>query len=184
MGRIAIAIVIAGVALSLAACSGPASSSQPADAVADPPQQASPAPAADADSRALPVCAADDARTVVPVWTPSFDDEGDLSSDPPQGDGLVVYADLQRPSSPEICGEDALHAFTRPGNTAEGYPGGLAVNLRGNVGYADGSCRLQGYYVNRDVPGMHQGWIETYFEAVDAAALFAEGRHCLERALP
>ena len=138
--------------------------------------------AAESDAEHLPACTADDARVAVPVWTPTLDAEDRLSSDPPRRDGLIVYADLHKPSSPEACAADALHSFTRPGDAAEGYPGGLAVNLRGNARFVDGVCRLQGYYVNRDVPGMHQGWIETYFEAVDADALAASGGHCLERA--
>lgn len=177
-------IVIVALAAALAACGGSTPPPQRQDAPPAPPPQvpATPAPAADAD--ALQVCGADDARTVIPVWTPSLDAEDRLSSDPPQQDGRIVYADLQRPSSQEACGAEALHSFTRPGDAGEGYPGGLAVNMRGNVRFADGSCRLRGFYVNRDVPGMHQGWIETYFEAVDADALAAAGRHCLERALP
>ena len=171
-----------GFALALAACSGSATSPRPPDAGAEPPRRAAAAPVAEAQAPALPTCMAGDARTAVPAWTPALDAEDRLSSDPPRRDGLIVYADLHRPSSREACAADALHSFTRPGDAAEGYPGGLAVNLRGNVRYADGTCRLRGFYVNRDVPGMHQGWIETYFEAVDAAALAAAGRHCLERA--
>ena len=175
---------ITGLALALAACSGSVTSPQRQEAGAEPPSREPAALAAQAKTDALPVCTENDARTAVPAWTPALDAEDRLSSDPPQQDGLIVYADLQRPSSREACGVDALHSFTRPGNAGEGYPGGLAVNMRGHVRFADGTCRLRGFYVNRDVPGMHQGWIETYFEAVDAAALVASGRHCLERAPP
>ena len=170
-----------GFALALAACSGSATSPRPPDAGAEPPRRATAVRADETQTTVLPTCTMDDARTAVPAWTPALDAEDRLSSDPPRRDGLIVFADLHKPSSREACAADALHSFTRPGDAAEGYPGGLAVNLRGNVRYADGTCRLRGFYVNRDVPGMHQGWIETYFEAVDAAALAAAGRHCLER---
>jgi len=177
-------IVIVALAAALAACGGTATPPQRQDAPLAPPPQVPETPAPATNAHALQVCGADDARTAIPVWTPSLDAEDRLSSDPPRQDGGIVYADLQRPSSREACGAEALHSFTRPGDAAEGYPGGLAVNMRGHVHYADGGCRLRGFYVNRDVPGMHQGWIETYFEAVDADALAEAGRHCLERALP
>ena len=173
-------ILVTGLVLGLAACGGSPPPRQHAGI--EPPPRAPSTSAVEPGAEALPACSADDPRIPVPVWTPTLDAADGLSSDPPQQDGQIVYADLRKPASREACAVDALHSFTRPGDAAEGYPGGLAVNLRGNARYADGTCRLRGFYVNRDVPGMHQGWIETYFEAVDADALVAAGRHCLERA--
>ena len=177
-------IACAGFALALAACSGTATPPPQKAAEAEPLTPPSSASTTAPDAPVLPLCAAGDTRILVPVWTPALDTEDRLSSDPPQQDGQVVYADLQRPSSMEACGAEALHSFTRPGDAAEGYPGGLAVNMRGHVHFDGGICRLRGFYVNRDVPGMHQGWIETSFEAIDTDELIAAGQHCLERAAP
>lgn len=57
--------------------------------------------------------------------------------------------------------------------------GGLAVNLKGNTRHANGICSFSGFYMNQSVEGMHQGWIETYFGAVDMQKLILSNKYCL-----
>ena len=53
------------------------------------------------------------------------------------------------------------------------------MNSRGNTQFANGTCHFSGYYMNEDVQGMHQGWIETFFGAVDKKEVVMSGRYCL-----
>jgi len=62
--------------------------------------------------------------------------------------------------------------------------GGLAVNLRGHVQVTDGQCYYKGFFRNQDVPGVHQGWVETFFGAGDNEEILKSDRYCLERPLP
>ncbi len=129
----------------------------------------------------IPVCQAGDGLTPVPVWTPDFDDEGRLSSDPPTGDGQIVYIALANDADEVMCDDKELNSFNRPANPKDPMEGGLSVNLRGNTQLANGTCYFRGYYMNEDVMGMHQGWIETYFGAVEKQKVVLAGRFCLER---
>lgn len=69
---------------------------------------------------------------------------------------------------------DHLYSFDVP--DADG--GGLAVNLRGNVHFANGMCYFSGFFMNEAVMGMHQGWVETYFRPLDKVDVITSGRFC------
>lgn len=141
-------------------------------------------PAAVATNDAVPLCGANDRRTKIPVWTPAVDSDGNLSSDPPQRDGQIAFIELWTDASNAECKDSALNSFRRPTNPNEPLEGGLAVNLRGNTQFANGTCYFRGYYMNEQVMGMHQGWIETYFKAVDKEKMALSDKFCLSRPTP
>jgi hypothetical protein len=136
-----------------------------------------------ASSDPVPVCKSGDGRTKVPVWQPSVDDSGNLSSDPPQKDGQIVYIQLYQDASKTTCNDKELNSFSRPENPKEIMEGGLAVNIRGNTQFANGICYFSGYYMNEDVMGMHQGWIETFYGAVDKKEIVMSGKYCLSKSI-
>ena len=127
------------------------------------------------------VCQRNDRRRRVPVWTPEIDSDGNLSSEPPQEDGQIVYIELVENNDSVSCDDEALNSFSWPNEPGDPMMGGLAVNLRGNTQFANGMCYFRGYYMNEPVMGMHQGWIETYFGAVDKQKIVLSGDFCLER---
>jgi len=132
----------------------------------------------------IPICEPKDRRTRIPVWTPSVDGEGNLSSDPPQHDGQIVFIELWADAKNAECKDSALNSFSRPTNPKDPMDGGLAVNLRGNTQFANGTCYFRGYYMNEQVMGIHQGWIETYFKAVDKEKVVLADKFCLARPTP
>jgi hypothetical protein len=133
---------------------------------------------------AVPVCEPNDGRTTIPVWTPSIDSEGDLSSDPPQQDGEIVFIEIYADAKQADCKDSALNSFSRPTDPKEPLDGGLAVNLRGNTQFANGTCYFRGYYMNEQVMGIHQGWVETYFHAVDKEKIVLADKFCVARKVP
>lgn len=133
------------------------------------------------DATPIPVCQVGDGLTSIPVWQPWLDENGNLSSDPPQQDGLVVYIRLYQDAASASCHDEALNTFSRPANPQNMLEGGLAVNIRGNTQFANGICYFTGYYMNEEVMGMHQGWIETYYGAVDKQDVVVSGRYCLSQ---
>jgi hypothetical protein len=139
---------------------------------------------ADSASTVIPVCEPKDRRTRIPVWTPNVDSDGNLSSDPPQQDGQIVFIELWTDSKNADCKDSALNSFSRPTNRKDPMEGGLAVNLRGNTQFANGTCYFSGYYMNEQVMGIHQGWIETYFKAVDKEKVVLSDKFCLSRPTP
>lgn len=128
---------------------------------------------------ALPVCNASDGRTAIPVWEPAVDADGNLSSDPPQQNGQIVYVAIDRVPVDSSCDNTQMVSLARPDSVDDPMQGGLAVNLRGNAHLVGGACQLRGYYTNQDVEGMHQGWIETYFGAVEDAGTITPDKYCL-----
>jgi len=127
------------------------------------------------------VCAVDDDRRPIEVWTPDVDDDGNLSSRPPTGDGRIVLVRLHADATMVECDDTALNSFSLPDDPSDPMAGGLAVNIRGNTQFANGTCHFRGYYMNEDVMGMHQGWIETYFGAVDKKDIVLSNDFCLVR---
>ncbi len=129
----------------------------------------------------MPVCKPGDKRIHIPVWEPSVDEKGNLSSAPPQKDGQIVYILLFQDASKTTCKESKLNSFSRPTNPANPMEGGLAVNIRGNTQFANGICYFKGYFMNEDVMGIHQGWVETYFGAVDKEKVVMSDKYCLSK---
>jgi hypothetical protein len=130
----------------------------------------------------IPVCAEGDGKTRIPVWKPRFDEKG-MDSEPPQGEGRIVYIDFQdSQTAMDACASEELKSFSVPDRSpeAEGI-GGLEVNIRGNTQYANGGCIFRGYYMNEPVSGMHQGWMSTLFKPLDIQELVLAGRYCRER---
>jgi len=131
----------------------------------------------------LPLCKGTDDRLPVPFWTADIDAKGNLSAEPPQKDGQVVYFDFTASNSQAECAsasDDKLYSFPKPTNPADNLGGGLAVNLRGNVQFHNGYCTFKGFYMNNDVQGMHQGWVETYFAPLDRYDLIKSNRFCTQ----
>jgi hypothetical protein len=81
----------------------------------------------------------------------------------------------------EQCSDNdgKLFSFGFPRDPTNQGNGGLMVNMRGNAHAVNGHCVLSGYYMNEIVFGINQGWIDTYFGAVDKDRLIASGTYCL-----
>lgn len=131
----------------------------------------------------VPVCKAGDGRKKIPVWKPSVDDDNNLSSDPPQKDGQIVYISLYQDSNKTTCDDKELNSFSRPSNPKDVMEGGLAVNIRGNTQFANGICYFRGYYMNEEVMGIHQGWTETYFGAISKEKIVTSEKYCLSKSI-
>lgn len=133
----------------------------------------------------LPPCAsAREARIPIPAWEPHVTGERHVhvGRPPPLGDGRIVYISIDNLNGQ--CPRDADHLFTieRPQNENDGRgAGALAINLRGNFAPHRDGCRLQGFYMNQPVYGIHQGWTETYFAPIDKKRIQATGQYCLAR---
>ncbi len=128
------------------------------------------------------VCGPTDNRTNVPVWEPVITDVGEFSDEPPQGDGLVIFASFAIDNSEADCANaDAERLYSFSARSNDPQLEGLAVNLRGNVQFANAICHFRGFFKNEAVAGLHQGWAETYFGAVDKYEIVSSGRYCLER---
>jgi hypothetical protein len=145
---------------------------------------AAPAPASTVattphSSDPIPLCAAGDHLTAIPVWLPEVDDAGNVSSEPPQKDGQVVYIQLYRHAAEVSCNDKDLNAFNWPADKNDVNAGGLAINIRGNAQFANGMCYFSGYYMNEQVMGIHQGWVETYFGSLPKKDVILSGRYCL-----
>lgn len=135
----------------------------------------------------LQVCSSDDKRNRVPTWSPSLTKDGDLTEEPPQNDGQVVFIEITGDGDKIGCGnsdKDHLYALSKPNTSGSVDDGGLEVNLRGNVQFHNGLCTFQGFYMNQPVYGMHQGWIETYFKPLDQFEVVKSGSFCSEEAAP
>lgn len=133
---------------------------------------------------ALPVCVAGDTREKIPVWTPEGDEKANWTPKPPQKDGQIVFIDTSMSAEEAKCDEQSLNTFDFPDDPNDVMAGGLAVNVRGNALMSNGICHFRGFYMNEDVPGVHQGWVETFFGAVPKKDVIMSGRYCLERAAP
>lgn len=135
----------------------------------------------------LQVCAAHDKRTPVPLWSPSLTEKGDLTEEPPQEEGQVVFIEILGDDDKIGCGsaaEDHLYSLSKPTNAESALDGGLAVNLRGHVQFHNGLCTFHGFYMNQPVYGMHQGWTETYFKPLDQFEIIKSGTYCSEKPVP
>lgn len=127
--------------------------------------------------RGLPVCQAGDGRVPVHVWTPDFRSDGNLTSAPDAEAGDVYFIEFYRENADYGCAsspEDKLYSLSYP----DPGGGGLAVNLRGNVQFANGYCYVSGFFLNHQVMGMHQGWIETYFDPLALRDVMTSPRYC------
>jgi hypothetical protein len=133
---------------------------------------------------AIEICKKNDSRTRVPVWNPSVDKDGNVSSEPPMNDGQIVFIELYQDNSAIGCSnapQDKLYSFSSPNNPKDASEGGLVTNIRGNVQFANGTCYFSGFFMNEQVMGMHQGWIETFFGAVEKKDMAMSGRFCLDQ---
>ena len=53
------------------------------------------------------------------------------------------------------------------------------INLRGNRTPTGKGCRFEGFYMNEPVAGIHQGWTESYFGAIDRKRIVASNHYCM-----
>ena len=128
----------------------------------------------------LPFCRPNDDRIPVPTWTAALDENGHLTSEPPTEDGRVVYIELDADAGLIDCAADLDKVFSLPlpDDRANPQNGGLSVNIQGHTQFANGMCHFQGFYMNAEVRGMHQGWVDTKFDAVDRFRLITSGQYC------
>lgn len=136
-----------------------------------------------AKPKVLPACTgASDNRTPVPVWRPQLTARGELTSAPPQGDGMIVSIaiDTQRDAH-GVCAEwDHGHfGFLLPKDASAAAPSGLLVTLLGNEKLLPDRCRLSGYYMNEPVFDQSGGLSRTHFSSVNADRLIETGQFCL-----
>ncbi len=135
-----------------------------------------------AKPKVLPTCeGASDDRTPVPVWRPQLTARGELSSAPPQGDGMIVSIaiDTKRNTNGVCAGWDHGHfSFLLPKGANAAAPTGLLVTLLGNEMVLPGKCLLSGYYMNEPKFDQSGGLSRTYFSSVDAGRLIASGQFC------
>jgi hypothetical protein len=142
------------------------------------PPPATPAPER-AQSGSLPMCGrSHESRIPIVTWKPTFS-ERDLRSAPPTGNGRIVYISV-RASDQQCLEGDGLYSFDLPDNPADRLgAGGLEVNLRGNSIPVETGCQLEGFFMNEPVFGMHHGWVETYFGAIEKERIVASNRYCM-----
>jgi hypothetical protein len=129
----------------------------------------------------LPWCRrSHETRISIPSWEPKLTAENRLPSEPPTGDGKVVYVSFDAPQQHCDRDPDGLLAFSLV-KTESDRAGvdGIAVNFRGNSEPFDGGCRIYGFFMNEPVFGMHQGVAETYFGAIDKDRIVSTGQYCL-----
>jgi hypothetical protein len=122
-------------------------------------------------------------RTPIPSWKPEIggnDVDPNISSEPPQGDGRIVYIRISLPPGRPCASHTRdMYTFYLPSNPKHRDYGGLEVNLRGNAADKDGRCVLEGFYMNQSGHGVYQGWVPTEFDAVDAQRVASSGTYCL-----
>lgn len=132
--------------------------------------------------RTITACTASDTRIPVRTWMPEFTDQGTLASGPDAQDGDVFYIELFRENSDMECASapsDKLYSLSLPYEQSDPVDGGgLSVNIRGDVQFANGFCYLSGFFMNQQVMGMHQGWIETYFAPLKKEEVITSGKFC------
>lgn len=145
-----------------------------------------PPPSTTATAPSLPWChTAHERRIPIPTWKPRLTGHEYIRNFrrlPPTGDGRIVYIWIDQSNTK--CPRDPDHLFTfgRPDDEKHASAaGGIAVNLRGNFASYGEGCRLQGFYMNQPVYGMHQGWTETYFAPIDKSRIEATGQYCMAR---
>lgn len=141
------------------------------------------APIAQTSGSAVPLCKVGDGLVPIPVWTPQSTGESSWTPAPPQQDGQIVYIHVANSDPDSPCGQDDLISLAIPVDPNDALEGGLSVNVRGNAQFTNGACHLKGYYVNQDVQGIHQGWTETYFGAIETKEVVMSGRYCLQSAI-
>jgi hypothetical protein len=143
---------------------------------------ASRAPPPAAQAGALPDCRrSNESRVPIAIWKPKLTRKGDLRTAPPTGNGRIVFITVDPAKDDCSADPDKLYSFSLPEDPRAPDSGGLAVNLRGNRVTVGSGCRLDGFFMNEPVFGIHQGWTETYFGAIDRARIVASGHYCLAR---
>ena len=138
-------------------------------------------------SGGLPECRqSHETRIPIATWKPRLtpNDAGlfDVHLAPPTGNGRIVYISIEDPK--HDCGPYAsgaeLYSVSLANPPTSSWPG-VGINLRGNAQPAGSGCRFEGFYMNEPVYGMHQGWTETYFGAIDRERIVASNNYCMER---
>jgi hypothetical protein len=108
---------------------------------------------------------------------------------PPSGNGRIVYISIEDPTATcdtschpnQPCDTSPsadLYSVLLPDSPAEDS-GGVSINLRGNRTPAGKGCRFEGFYMNEPVAGIHQGWTESYFGAIDRKRIVASNHYCM-----
>lgn len=135
-----------------------------------------------AKPKVLPECTgASDNRTPVPVWRPQLTARGELTSAPPQGDGMIVSIaiDTKRDANGVCAGWDhGQFGFLLAKDAGAAAPSGLLVTLLGNEKVLPDKCRLSGYYMNEPVFDRSGGLSRTHFSSVNAGRLVNSDQFC------
>jgi hypothetical protein len=152
------------------------------------------------ESGSLPVCRrVHEDRIPIARWKPklTWSHEGlpQVHEPPPSGNGRIVYISIEDPDEPcdrdrdnpfhpvwpdENPRRDDLYSVLLPESPAADS-GGVSINLRGNRTPVGKGCRFEGFYMNEPVAGIHQGWTDNYFGAIDRARIVASNHYCMAR---
>ncbi len=152
-----------------------------------------------AQSGSLPLCRrGHESRIPIATWKPKLtrNDVGmfEVHAAPPSGNGRIVYISIEDPKKscdiyvdlfhPPWPGETPishdLYSVLLPEGPSRDF-GGVSINLRGNRTPVGTGCRFEGFYMNEPVAGIHQGWTETYFGAVERERIVASNHYCMAR---
>jgi len=140
-----------------------------------------------AQSGSLPACRrGEESRVPIATWKPKLtrNDVGlfDVHAAPPRGNGRIVYISIDVPTHDcaAYASDSELYSVSLPEPPGSSWPG-VAINLRGNTRPVGSGCRFEGFYMNEPVAGMHQGWTETYFGAIQRERIVASDHYCMAR---
>jgi len=130
----------------------------------------------------LPTCRKHgEKRSEIPVWAPRLARNDDIRSEPPQGDGKLVFMSIVGNIDCPGVWQDRFYSLEHPNPKVEDFDaGGFSVELRGNVRSENGHCIWSGLFMN-DAIGFNMGWATAAFIAIDESAAAASGQFCLAR---
>jgi len=151
-----------------------------------------PPAAQNTQSGSLPACRRlHESRIPIATWKPRLTQRPtgmfEVHAPPPSGNGRIVYISIADPT--QSCGgldpkwpgdPEELYSVLLPDGPGRDS-GGVSINLRGNRTPAGKGCRFEGFYMNEPVAGIHQGWTESYFGAIERERIMASDHYCLAR---
>lgn len=133
---------------------------------------------------AIPPCKPNDPKIAVPAWWHNIDLDAkeNIFSAPPMNKGQILHITLIASMADDVnCSDKKLDSFRLPKNVKNPSQGGLVINIKGNNQFANGTCYFSGFYVNKNVRNLRQGWISGQLEPVDKKKMALSDRYCLSK---